>query len=61
MKALEAENLMAAKCNLHYSKQPLPADAKTALKELFVLLENYGPVWYTQGHHDRAVAALILE
>lgn len=60
MKALETENLMAAECSLECSRQALPADAKTALKELVDLLEDYGPVWYTQDRHDRAVAALIL-
>jgi len=30
----------------------------TVLKELFELLEDYGPVWYTEENHDRAVAAL---
>lgn len=34
-------------------------DAKTVLEELFVLLEDYGPMWYTQEHHDRAVSALL--
>ncbi len=28
------------------------------LRELFELLEDYGPAWYTQEFHDRAVAAL---
>lgn len=28
------------------------------LQELFELLEDYGPAWYTQEYHDRAVAAL---
>ena len=26
--------------------------------ELFKLLEQYAPVWYTEEHHNRAVAAL---
>jgi hypothetical protein len=30
----------------------------TVLKELFELLEDYSPVWYTEESHDRAVAAL---
>jgi hypothetical protein len=33
-------------------------DPKIVLKELFELLEDYGPGWYTEDHHDRAVAAL---
>lgn len=34
---------------------PTPAGV---LKELFDLLEEYAPVWYTQELHDRAKAAL---
>jgi len=33
--------------------------AQTVLRELFILLEDYAPVWYTKEHHDRAVAALL--
>ena len=29
------------------------------LEELFELLEDYGPAWYTEKVHDRALAALI--
>jgi hypothetical protein len=29
-----------------------------ALQELFVLLEDYAPVWYTEEHHNRALEAL---
>jgi hypothetical protein len=28
------------------------------LKDLVELLEDYGPAWYTEEHHNRAVAAL---
>ena len=31
---------------------------RTVLEELFVLLEDYAPVWYTKKHHDRAMSAL---
>ena len=31
-----------------------------ALKSLFDLLENYGPVWYTKHHHDKAKTALVM-
>jgi hypothetical protein len=34
-------------------------DAKTVLEELFVLLEDYGPAWYTEEHHNRALNALL--
>jgi hypothetical protein len=33
-------------------------DPKVVLEELFELLEDYGPGWYTEDHHNRAVAAL---
>ena len=32
--------------------------AKAALEELFALLEDYGPSWYTEEHHKRAMSAL---
>ncbi len=32
---------------------------ETVLEELFVLLEDYAPTWYTKEHHDRAIAALL--
>ena len=32
---------------------------ETVLKELFILLEDYAPAWYTKEHHDRAIAALV--
>ncbi len=37
------------------------ADAPTArevLQELFLLLEDYAPTWYTEEHHNRAIGAL---
>jgi len=47
-------------------KKPAPeaqsACVGEAFRELFNLLEQYAPVWYTEGHHNRAVAALrVLE
>ena len=32
---------------------------REVLEELFHLLEDYAPTWYTQQHHNRAVAALL--
>jgi len=29
-----------------------------ALEELFELLEEYAPTWYTEAHHNHAIAAL---
>ena len=35
-----------------------PITPAAVLQELFELLEDYSPMWYTQENHDRAVAAL---
>jgi hypothetical protein len=32
---------------------------REVLEELFQLLEDYAPTWYTEAHHNRAVAALL--
>ena len=38
------------------------AGVAEVLRELFNLLEQYAPTWYTAEHHNRAVAALrVLE
>ena len=38
------------------------AGAGEVLRELFNLLEQYAPTWYTEEHHNRAAAALrVLE
>ena len=39
-------------------RQPRPATPRAVLQELFDLLEEYAPVWYTEELHDRAKAAL---
>jgi len=31
-----------------------------AFREMFNLLEQYAPVWYTEEHHNRAVTALRI-
>jgi len=31
-----------------------------ALKSLFVLVEDYSPVWYTKHYHDKAKTALVM-
>jgi hypothetical protein len=38
--------------------QPQLAAIVEAFRELFNLLEEYAPSWYTEEHHNRAVAAL---
>jgi hypothetical protein len=42
----------------HNNDDPKPITAVAVLQELFELLEDYGPIWYTQENHDRAVVAL---
>ena len=38
------------------------AGVAEVLRDLFNLLEQYAPTWYTKEHHNRAVAALrVLE
>jgi len=40
--------------------EPLRVPAtRDVLEELFELLEDYAPTWYTEEHHNRAVAALL--
>ncbi len=39
----------------------LPVTPSVVLKELFELLEDYAPMWYTEEQHDRAVAALLQD
>lgn len=36
------------------------AEVAHVLSELYELLEEYAPSWYTKEHHDKAVAALRL-
>jgi hypothetical protein len=38
--------------------QRKPATGIGVLRELFELLEDYAPTWYTEELHDRAAAAL---
>ena len=39
--------------DIHTSTNP-----RMVLKEIFELMEEYGPVWYTEELHDRVKAAL---
>jgi hypothetical protein len=34
------------------------AAPEEVLQELFELLEEFGPAWYTEEHHNRTLAAL---
>ncbi len=40
------------------TEEGIPATGEV-LEELFYLLEDYAPTWYTERHHNRAVAALL--
>jgi len=35
------------------------SNAKDVLRELYLLLEDYAPVWYTEEHYKRALNALL--
>jgi hypothetical protein len=35
------------------------SNTKVVLRELYLLLEDYAPVWYTEEHHRRALKALL--
>jgi len=39
-------------------RQTEPPSGAEVLLELFNLLEQYAPAWYTEEHHNRAVVAL---
>ncbi|MGB7844888.1 MAG: hypothetical protein WBL63_04680 [Candidatus Acidiferrum sp.] len=39
-------------------KQLESVDPREVLVELFGLLEEYAPIWYTDEHHNRALATL---
>lgn len=49
--------LVFTKCTGHRAKQSA-ASSNELLRELFLLLEEYAPSWYSEELHDRAVAAL---
>jgi len=57
---VELDKLSILENALADAEDPQPVDAKQVLAELFDLLEEYGPSWYTEEHHNRAVAALRL-
>ena len=42
----------------NYPESTRSEDLKAALEELFKLLEDYSPSWYSEETHDRALAAL---
>jgi hypothetical protein len=38
---------------------PCAPTQRAVLEELYKLLEEYAPAWYTEEHHNRALAALL--
>jgi hypothetical protein len=59
MSFAERENVNARIASFSGGGQLGSGNPIEVLEELFELLEDYGPAWYTQKVHDRAVAALI--
>lgn len=41
-----------------HSKAPHTLNPRMVLEELFNLLEDYSPTWYTEDHRRRALAAM---
>ena len=44
----------------HHGSEQIPPTAREVLEELFLLLEDYAPTWYTEELHSRTVAALLI-
>lgn len=59
MKLLEMQDIAARKSQFFNSPAHRPPTPREVLEELFVLLEDYGPSWYNEEHHNRAIAALL--
>jgi len=57
---VELDKSSSAEDALADAEHVQPVDAREVLVELFDLLEEYGPSWYTEEHRDRAIAALRL-
>jgi prephenate dehydrogenase len=60
---MNVERMDLAKSHLGAFAHDEPSEGvptpREVLEELFQLLEDYAPAWYTEEHHDRAVAALL--
>jgi hypothetical protein len=46
------------RCDSVERENPAPREV---LEELFLLLEEFGPNWYTEKHHERVKAALEVQ
>lgn len=58
LQPLEERNLVGTE--KHPSQQPQSAIVIGAFLELFELLEEYAPAWYTEELHNRAVTAVRI-
>ena len=50
--AVNVRTIASNRDHVHSTKE------REVLTELFELLEEYGPAWYTEEHHNRIIAAL---
>lgn len=58
MKNQKIKAVIKPQPNLDKSSSQDAPSALKILEELFDLLEDYSPTWYTETHHRRAVAVL---
>jgi hypothetical protein len=59
MSRIEVHKTNAEISDLRSLMRRRPGVSEEALEELFELLEEYAPVWYTEEHHNHAVHALL--
>jgi hypothetical protein len=54
----EFDEMSGGQCEKPDAFQAQCAFSAVVFREMFTLLEEYAPLWYTAEHHNRAVAAL---
>jgi hypothetical protein len=59
MSSLVMDEVKVSKSKWMNNEQKQSNSSNAALEELFTLLEEYGPSWYTEAHRQRIVAALL--
>lgn len=59
MSRIEVHKTNAEISDLRSLMRRRPGVSEEALEELFELLEEYAPVWYTEEHHNHSVHALL--
>ena len=60
MSALEFDEMSRDQRQKSEASQTQLSFVEEAFLELFKLLEQYAPVWYTEEHHNQSAAALLL-